>query len=288
MFRSIDALATWLWNWARLSQGPPAPLVGLARSLGATTVIYREGLPEDGRVEVRGTDIIVLVRSHRSLGRRRFTLAHEIGHLVLAQPNLRLAPLRRRERLLDDEQFCDRLAEALIMPSAWVAAYAQRPQTLETLRDCAQRAEVSFAAASVRLARVAGWQRLLLRWVRDEPDWQLQSATGYLPARRHAINTGPATIRLLDEWAQRPSSNGAGWLPLMIDARPCLVKGEWAVHARTSLALVDPTCIRPAEEAAVFQQMTTASPGRDEPRAADAMSARHGLTYLTAAQGKEH
>ncbi len=59
---------------------PPVDVLGIAQRLGV-----RLGWTEDhsGELRVEGDDALILIRKGEALVRQRFTVAHELGHLML-------------------------------------------------------------------------------------------------------------------------------------------------------------------------------------------------------------
>jgi Zn-dependent peptidase ImmA (M78 family) len=240
-FKSIDHLAVWLLARARLPLRPPRSRIRLlAAQLGARRILSEELDHEDGRLEVRNGEIVIILSSSLSETRRNFTLAHEVAHLVLVQPDLGLVPLRRRLELDDEERLCDQLAGALLMPAPWVTRrYSRRPQTLFNLRDCAQEAETSLSATAVRLTRVVSWQRMLLRWRRSTQAWRLLSTAGHNPGLGTSLQSTTATGELMEELRNLYSGYRRTWLPLEMRGRPVAIRAEVYVSGRSGLALID-------------------------------------------------
>jgi Zn-dependent peptidase ImmA (M78 family) len=246
VFRSIDHLAVWLLARARLPLRPPrARIEQLAAELGSRRILYEDLDYEDGRLEVRDREIVIALSSRLSEARRNFTLAHEVAHLVLVQPDLRLAPLRRRWGLEDEERFCDELAGALLMPAPWILRfYGRRPQTLFNLRDCAQEAETSLSATTIRLARVVSWQRMLLRWRRSKDNWRLLSTAGHNPGLGTSLRSTTATCELMEDLQTLCTGYRNTWLPLQLRGRPVEIRAEVHVSGCSGVALIDFARIR--------------------------------------------
>jgi uncharacterized protein DUF955 len=245
-FESVDQLALWLLSRAGVSPRPPVDVVALAYALGVSRLEEESLDGEDGRLEVRGDEIVIVVSTDASRVRRRFTLAHEVAHLVLFQPDIATGALRRRLRLEDEERFCDALAGSLLLPSPWVeTTYAERAQTLFNLRECARAADVSLSAAALRLSRIAGWRRILLRWRRHDDAWRLVSGCGYGGHRLDGLGSVTETGAVIDRVRATASGYKRTWLPLGVDGHRCVLEAE--IHARgaTTLALVDPDRSRP-------------------------------------------
>src|SRR3954447_11525775 len=116
-FDSPDTLAVALLRSSGFSAEPPTAVFQLARRLGASHVVEGDIGPDDGRLGVRDDRVVITVNADATLERKRFTVAHEAAHLLLARSDLDLSRLRARPPFDDDERFCDRLAESLLMPA---------------------------------------------------------------------------------------------------------------------------------------------------------------------------
>ena len=116
--------------WETLKLEPPVDLDCVAKRLGIE-VCEQEFVPEIDGLYLRLPDappVIALNNTYtKSLARRRFTLAHEIGHHLLG----RRAPSKSRLFFLDTsrtsrtivERACDRFAALLLMPEEYVRRY---------------------------------------------------------------------------------------------------------------------------------------------------------------------
>jgi hypothetical protein len=198
----LDKLvATLLARVGSPGQPPLRLLVPLARHLGADGVLpAKPGAgTEDGFLEVMGDQLLIRIRQDRHRTRQRFTLAHEIGHLVLSQPDLFLTPMRRRSGLEDDERFCDVFAAALLMPRDWMKRrYTESPHSLSTLMDCSASTETSLPASLLRLRALLGWSNSLLHWRRTDRRWRLVGTTGVPAKLRFKLSTTSKAHSLLD------------------------------------------------------------------------------------------
>lgn len=101
---------------------------------------------------IRGTRR-VLVRRHDSARRRRYTVAHEVGHLLLAHAtesaNLRLS--RRAE-----EDLCERFASSTLVPHRRLARYLDEhppAPSLEWLAAATEYFRVSHSALVIALSQ---------------------------------------------------------------------------------------------------------------------------------------
>lgn len=155
---------------------PPVPVERIARSEGAQVAFE----PFEGELsgmlyrDPNGANVIV-VNSLTAKTRQRFTVAHEIGHLLLHAQTLQVdRPISVRFRdersslAVDlDEIAANQFAAALLMPRDWVLADADRLLNRDsTLSDeavvgeLAERYGVSRQAMEFRLANLGLWTPL--------------------------------------------------------------------------------------------------------------------------------
>jgi len=146
--------------WKTLKLEPPADLARVANRLGIE-VCEHEFVREIDGLYLRFPDapaVIAINNSYaKQLARRRFTLAHEIGHHLLGRrtpPGSRLFffdTLRTGRTIV--ERACDRFAALLLMPEDWVRRYHEElsfnPQN--RVRIMAERFGVSASALRRRL-----------------------------------------------------------------------------------------------------------------------------------------
>jgi IrrE N-terminal-like domain len=236
----LDKLALDLLGRVGLSCQPPGTLVPLARSLGADCVVWGDfgARPQDGLLETVDDRILIRIRRDQYKTRQRFTLAHEIGHLVLVQPDFYLAAMRRRNGLENDERFCDALAAALLMPADWIEdRYTARPRNFTTLSDCSKATETSLTASLLRLKTILGWTSSLLHWRRKDRIWRLVGMTGVPQKVRFRLGTPETTQRLLSDL--EPGNSCRLEMPLGTSAGLSKVPVEVRVHRASVIGLVN-------------------------------------------------
>jgi Zn-dependent peptidase ImmA (M78 family) len=134
---------------------PEAP-EAIAKHLG---VIVRESPMGgcDGWCLTADAKTIIRLNSNLQPRRRRFTLAHELGHLILGVPTVvgesfedMLRSDSKEERRVND------LASALLLPSEQVKAFLPSPPVVaDSLRKLARKANVSELAAAIRVCNLA-------------------------------------------------------------------------------------------------------------------------------------
>ncbi len=183
--------------------GPvPIDLEQLAKSLGVTDIISTN-MTEDGRTTWNRGRPRIELRADRPASRNRFTLAHEVGHILIAQDE---TVARRTHRLEHDdiEKLCDWIAASILMPRHWISTYARRERyNLSLLRLVAHRANVSLAAAAVRLAEVSDRTCILLRWQRAPSRWVVVGQAAVPRQCSGDLQATPETSRELDDLPNR-------------------------------------------------------------------------------------
>lgn len=146
--------------WKTLKLEPPADLARVAKRLGIE-VCEKQFVPEIDGLYLRlpGAPPVIAVNNTytKPVTRRRFTLAHEIGHHLLShrtQPQSRLFYLdtSRTGRTIV-ERACDRFAALLLMPEDWVRHYYEELafNPYHRVRIMAERFGVSAWAMRRRL-----------------------------------------------------------------------------------------------------------------------------------------
>lgn len=206
--------------FVRTHRATAQSLDGFALRLGVTKII-EEPMPFDGGVfHPAPGEILIKLNSKSPYMRRRFTLAHEIGHLLLGKPGLRSSC--GQDRAL--ERTCDAIASELLMPldesSNYVRSLGQ--PSPEKLKAISSKYGVSLQAAAIRVhTDLKAWKCCIGFWDRH-PDvrtvwfvgrrrWDHTDPSAY--ALDSALN-GAAPVRLSELW-QRGVSAEPVWLNLL-------------------------------------------------------------------------
>jgi hypothetical protein len=220
---------------------PPIDLKALAYEMGVDEIRDAD-LIEDGRLEHEPGRVVVYLRSAAPRRRRTFTLAHELGHVLLADPH---STIVARRWGLDDsrvERFCDAFAAAVLMPAEWVRAeYTGQPQRLATARHLSDAAETSLAASVVRLHDIVGWHVSLLRWKRIDDRWRFVSGAAVERELHGTIRSAAATSVHLERLGAAGQGDRFTQLPLVVGGREVSVPAQVAVSRATTVALADLT-----------------------------------------------
>lgn len=146
----IERQATRLLQLAGVTE-PPVSLEAVLDVLPRVVVRYVRGLRSSGRSEWTGIAWLILINKSDSMERRRFTIAHELGHIVYHPLRSSLVSGEPIDRRIDRiEVACSHFAACLLMPRQWVKrSMTERPyQNLDLL---AQLYGVSRTTAMRRL-----------------------------------------------------------------------------------------------------------------------------------------
>lgn len=146
----------------------PTDLVALAAALNVHEVRLAS-LTDDGRTTWRDSRVLIELRADRPALRQRFTLAHELAHVLIAGP-VAGELVRRRSRDLQpdrEERLCDWIAAAVLMPRLWIRNQVAEWLDLDAVRHISGTAQVSMAAAAVRVGEVTTRDCALIRWHRS-------------------------------------------------------------------------------------------------------------------------
>ena len=149
----------------------PVDVEDIAKSFDLTVIEHPTDKNLSGMLAVKNNHGLVFVNSSHHPRRRRFSLAHELGHFILHTPDMTTAKdklviyhrhsfndpnkdLKKQKREREANQF----AAALLMPSDKVIKVA-RDLELDLLDDnaidiIAQRFDVSNQAMSIRLQQL--------------------------------------------------------------------------------------------------------------------------------------
>ena len=158
-----------------------------ARKLGVTEIAEDRLSFEGGVFNVPEKGLVIKLNAESSPTRKRFTLAHELSHLLLGTVPGRRSMCREDPAL---ESACDSIAAELLMPSEQAIGFVRdlgQPSP-EKLRAIASRYDVSLRVAAIRVHStfrlwkccIGFWERNPTiktvwfvgrrRWDRTEPD----------------------------------------------------------------------------------------------------------------------
>lgn len=150
--------------------GPPVPVGDLAALAGAEVQYEPFDGELSGMIMRRGGKALIGINTKHSLGLQRFSLAHELGHLLLHRSKafhldgkhpIRLRDARSSTGEDIDEVEANQFAAELLMPEAFLARDVKEVAWEEAevaTGKLAERYQVSDQAMSIRLT-VLGYLR---------------------------------------------------------------------------------------------------------------------------------
>lgn len=214
---------------------PPIDIETLAERMGVLDITYAD-LVEDGHLEYEPGHTRIRIRNDLGDARRRFTIAHELGHPLLLDPRTRVVVHRTKYNSSNQERLCDEIAAALLLPADWIAeCYASRTHNLSTVRHLAQVTGKSRSAVVARLQQVLSWPEIPLRWRFDKSKWRFVGGAG-VPASLHGhIRSAPATSQALEDLPRGRDVKAV--LPVLIRDHPAELPACMSVWSRSALVL---------------------------------------------------
>jgi hypothetical protein len=128
---------------------PPTDLEILGDRLAVTR--REEDIGGTGQLRKMGSSYEIVYSPNQPLARRRFTIAHELAHLILIQELQ-----HTRQPTKEVERLCDLIAVELLMPESQFRAALQNQWTIDALFTLARTFQASLTATSRRCAELTG------------------------------------------------------------------------------------------------------------------------------------
>ena len=132
---------------------PPTDLYMVMKRLNVCRIETSDELMVTGALKKNGMSLIIQVFPGLSKGRRRFTIAHELGHAFMETTGSR--PPRRGREL---EDICDKIAAEILMPRRSFVQYASRTPNIACLLEVAKIFGTSRSAAFRRGRELYGFK----------------------------------------------------------------------------------------------------------------------------------
>jgi Zn-dependent peptidase ImmA (M78 family) len=166
-YNKIDSLIGGLLRKYKVG-GPAVPIDSIAKGEGATIIIKQFNNEISGLLLRTGDHAIIAVEKDQPRARRRFNIAHELGHLLLHpgeelrvdtkfRVNLRSPESSTAEDVEEIES--NAFAAALLMPEAFLKkdlhGIVLDIDDAEQVQSLAKRYEVSTQAMTLRLVKLA-------------------------------------------------------------------------------------------------------------------------------------
>ena len=198
-----EALADSLMRTLGMPRAPTVDVADIAAQLHVK--VRYAALPGDGRIDLDQVEPTVELKSRASVQAQRFTLAHELCHLLLADPDVLSGVRGFTIEPSATERLCQTFAAELLMPRGWVRdRFRGAPIALQTVAQLGEEAAVSMSAAHVRLSVVHHWRTTMLLLDRDNR-WLPLIVAGAPAESRGRITLGEAGERTLDAIHERCS-----------------------------------------------------------------------------------
>lgn len=171
-YGKIDAIVSELLQKYHV-KAPPVPIDEIARGEGATTIVRHFNNEISGLLLREGNSIIIAVERNQPPTRKRFTIAHECGHLMLHQGkevrvdtafrvNLRSPESSTAEDVEEIES--NAFAAAILMPEAFLRKEIDKLvfdiDDEECVKALAKRYQVSAQAMTLRIVNLLSRGRL--------------------------------------------------------------------------------------------------------------------------------
>jgi Zn-dependent peptidase ImmA (M78 family) len=149
----LDRQATRLLKLSE-TLGPPVPVEAIASSLPRVVVKRVENLPSSGRAQWNGAAWVLLVDSTEPKVRQRYSLAHELGHVIWHPLSAQALPDTKRSSASERiETACEYFAACLLMPRVWMKR-AYFDESIQDVPSLARLFGVSWLAMRVRLEQL--------------------------------------------------------------------------------------------------------------------------------------
>ena len=126
---------------------PPTALEEVGRKLGVQEISY-ESFPGSGELHKERNGYRIVCSSDQPRSRQRFTVAHELAHVILERTG------RNAPRAGDSvERVCDMLAAECLMPASVFQGQLPATPTLRDITNLARIFDTSITATAIRCAQ---------------------------------------------------------------------------------------------------------------------------------------
>lgn len=175
-------------------QALPLDLNAVAKSLGASDIRY---LARDvhGFTDWSTSRPTVYLATSRSDGRRRFTLGHECGHIMLGHEGSNAAHNALvTTGLTDDiELTCDAVAAELLIPFTWLDQFGEYIRDLDSASYAAKRLRISLATLVIRMGHWGARPSIFRVEAALSGGWVIVNRVGAPPTLRGRIAIDDST-----------------------------------------------------------------------------------------------
>lgn len=134
--------------------GPPVPVEAIASAIPRVTVKRVPNLPSSGRAQWNGHIWVLLVDSTEAKVRQRYSVGHELAHVIWHPAAARALPATRTASAEQrTEQACELFAACLLMPRVWMKR-AYFDEGIQDVPALARLFGVSWVAMRIRLEQL--------------------------------------------------------------------------------------------------------------------------------------
>jgi predicted transcriptional regulator len=133
--------------------GPPVPVGELLERLPWIEVKRFPALPTSGRAQWTGGKWVILVDGDEPKVRQRFSMAHELGHVIYHPIEATLPATKTVTAEARLEQTCEYFAACVLMPRVWLKR-AYYNDNIQDLPSLARFFGVSWDAMRIRLEQL--------------------------------------------------------------------------------------------------------------------------------------
>ena len=137
--------------------GPPTDLKSLATRLDVVDIRSDDSMMVPGELRKIHGELIVFLLPRLTKTRRRFTLAHELGHAFFESTGRRPHPSQELEVL------CDKFAAEFLMPRKTFISHAGRTPNLNRIRELEKIFQTSVLSTLSRAVDVFGYRAMEYR-----------------------------------------------------------------------------------------------------------------------------
>lgn len=148
---------------------PPVNLVRIARHLDIRRIRELDVRLDGQLIELNDGGYEVILSRHAPHTRQRFTLAHEIAHILVASFDSGSMSCADAAT----EELCNRVAAELLMPSRFILDWEDNDVSVGAFRELATRFQCSLEAAAWRVLNLGRATGALLIW-REQDDGRLE------------------------------------------------------------------------------------------------------------------
>jgi len=232
--RELDYYVERLRESAGVTPRGRVPLEPIAKHLGIEVLYLR--MASEGRLRLYNGRAIVEIDPRGSVLRRRFTLAHELGHAYLLHPEREL-PWSSCRLWHSTEHLCNDFAASLLLPRPWLETRTgEDEQRLQTLLRIATYSGMSLGACNRRLLHTGLWKRGLLRFERADSEWRLRDAPGVPQVVREGIRVSDASASQITRLAGTEGLTIV--LRLHLRSEEVRIKADVKIGRQSCIALV--------------------------------------------------